>query len=193
MFWSDFHCLTTLALWHGAPSSWKMCWGNGRVPENIQIAILVEVAFQWSEKPSSSVRHCTPHSHATAIKLHCGYNTTVSVCFMRSSPRKHPTIVLKEWILTRHSKAQLTNQPKSNLHVPLRIVTFFCAGLLLSEFFFQIHIWHKTSFFKWCLMLGRHSVSIQFLSVGLYSDCLTSSLSSLCVDILRRPGLYASF
>ena len=41
------------------PKFKNMCWGSGRVPENVQIVILVEVAFQWIEKPSFSVRHCT--------------------------------------------------------------------------------------------------------------------------------------
>ena len=140
MFWSDFHCLTTLALWHGAPSSWKMCWGNGRVPENIQIAILVKVAFQWSEKPFlCTALHPTQSQRHHQISLWVQHNCFCMLhgLFSSQTPDHH---FEREWILTNHSKAQLTNQSKSNPHVPLWIVIFSCGGLLLTVVFSKPHV-----------------------------------------------------
>ena len=51
--------------------SQKMCWGNGRIPENIRTAILVEVAFQWSKKPSYSEYVQSPTSLFLVGEANC--------------------------------------------------------------------------------------------------------------------------
>ena len=123
------------------PISQKMCWGNGSwVPEKVQIAILVEVAFQWNEKPSSSVLHCTRHSHPTATKFHSGYNTVVPVCFMGFTPPKHPTIVLKEWILTHHSKAQMTKTQFQSVCAIANYNLFLWWTAVNRVFFSKLHV-----------------------------------------------------
>ena len=149
--------------------SQKMCWGNGRVPENIQIAILVKVAFQWSEKPFlCTALHPTQSQRHHQISLWVQHNCFCMLhgIFSSQTPDHH---FEREWILTHYSKAQLTN-----LHVPLRIVTFSCGVLLLSKVFSKPHVPQdqlQVVFEQCCLMLGCHPVSIQFLSVGLSLFC----------------------
>ena len=100
----------------------------------------------------------------------------------------------REWILTHHSKEQLTNHPKFNLLVSLRIVTFSCGGLLLhvTEVLFKSHVCDMTSFLKPSsisavkLMLWCHSVSIQFLIVGLFVFLSVFLWSKVCLHFLKK-------
>ena len=172
--------------------SQKMCWRNGRVPENIQIAILVKVAFQWSEKPSSSVQHCTPHSHNAATKFHCGYNTTVSVCFMGSSPHKHPTIILKEsesWLITPKHNWPI-NQVQSSCAIANRNLFLRCTAVIKGFFKATCATRPASSrlrtvlFDAWMPTCIHPILKCGTVSLLFCCDCLTSSLSSLCV---RHP------
>ena len=173
------------------PSSWEYpynhpCWAC--------------LSVEWETQFLCITLHST-HSHASATKFHCGYNTTVSVCFIGSSPPNTRPSFWKR--VNLDSSLQNTIDQSSQVQSTRAIASCnrFLRWPAVNRGFFKATCAKRPaslarlrtvlfdSLTPFCIhpILKCGTVSLLFCC-----DCLTTSMSSLCVDILRRPGLLAS-